>query len=138
MTSLNYRLSQVETNLVDYASWDETYNFVQNQNQQFVDTNFIDSTFQNLKLNIVAIMDNNKNVVYMQSYDLNNSGKSLTSQETKQTLSSYIGEYSSRNTAVSGLILLDNQPMMMAIAPILTGIGEGPARGGMLFGKYFR
>ena len=133
MTTLNYRLTQVEENVVDYSNWDDTYNFVKGNNPDYIGTNFVDSTFETLKLNLVIIFDNSKNVVYFQEYDLNNSAKIQSSQQNEQLLTQI---FSLTQNTSSGMILVDNQPMMMAVSPILTSTREGPAVGEMLFGKY--
>ena len=111
--AINYDLSQIEGNLVSYSVWDDSYNFVQNHNQNYIDLNFPDSTFESYGLNLAAIVDNNKNLIYCQSFDLNNSVKVQTSNESKQLLISNnaLWTFSSLNSTISGILLVDNIPM---------------------------
>jgi signal transduction histidine kinase len=136
--AINYRLSQLEGKVKDYSFWDDTYNFVQNRNEDYIENNFVDETFENLGLNLIAIVDENRSIAYCQSFDLNNSVKIQTSEETEKLLSSddYIWAFQSDEEALSGLALFNGQPALVASSSILTSLNEGPAMGGMIFAKY--
>ncbi len=135
---LNYQISGLATEVSDYAFWDESYTFVQNQDFQYIDRNFIDSTFENLNLNLVTIVNENTDLLYCQFYDQNSSAKIQTSEEIKDRLISdnMLWDFQMSNEPISGILLVDNKPMLIATAPILTSTLDGPAVGGMLFGKY--
>ena len=38
-----YRLEALKANTRDYAAWDDTYQFVQDKNPEYIDNNFIDN-----------------------------------------------------------------------------------------------
>ena len=137
--ALNDNEASLESKVFDYSGWDDTYSFVQDKSQQYLDGNFEDATFQNLKLNFVAILDNSKNILYSQSYNLNNSEKVSTSSELTQLLNTdkVISPSIDNNSVISGLILVNNQPMLIASAPILTSELQGPVMGRLVFGQYF-
>jgi sensor domain CHASE-containing protein len=139
ISTINYRVVDLTGRVKDYSFWDETYNFVQNENIDYVENNFVDSTFENLNLNLIAIVNNSRSLVYCQSFDLNNSAKVQTTEETREVLTSdnYIWAFQSTENTISGLMLVDNQPMLFATAPILNSLSQGPMMGGMLFGKLF-
>lgn len=44
-------LELVKSVVKDWAPWDDTYLFVQNKNQDYIDNNLMESTFTNLKIN---------------------------------------------------------------------------------------
>ncbi len=138
INTINYRITDLTGGVKDYSFWDDTYNFVQNENEDYIENNFVDETFENLNLNLIAIINNNRSLVYCQSFDLNNSAKVQTTEETIKVLTSdnCIWAFQSMEDTVSGLMLVDNQPMLVATAPILTSLNQGPIMGGMLFGKY--
>jgi sensor domain CHASE-containing protein len=137
-STISYRLSQLTGKVKDYSFWDDTYSFVQNLNQDYVENNYVDDTFVNLNLNLIAIVNNNRSLVYCQSFDLNDSAKVQTSEETRSVLTSdeFIWTFPSTEGTISGIMLVDNQPMLVATGPILTSLSQGPIMGGMLFGKY--
>lgn len=136
LTTLNYRLLELQEKVKDYSSWDDTYVFVQTHNQDYVERN-LNTAFKNLRLNLIAVVDNNGNLVYCESYDLNHAMPLETSQGTKDYLTDKaIWGFESADQSKSGIISLDNQPVLVSISPILTSSGEGPIMGEMLFGKY--
>ena len=135
---LDYNINGLAVKVSDYAFWDDTYNFVQDENKYYIANNFPDSTFENLNLDLVAIVNNKTSLVYFQSYDHDNSVKVSTTEQIQQLIvadSTLWGFQSSENT-FSGLLTVDNRPMMVAVAPVLTSQTQGPVLGGMLFGKY--
>jgi signal transduction histidine kinase len=138
LSTINYSLTILQGQLKDYSCWDDTFNYVQNKNQEYVENNFVESTFENLNLNLLVIVDNNRSLVYCQSFDLNNSVKVQTSEETRKILTSNenIWAFNSTEDITSGVMKFDNQPMFVATSPILTSLNQGPIMGGMLFGRY--
>jgi signal transduction histidine kinase len=137
LTTLNYRLSQLQSRAIDYAAWDDTYDFVQSYNQEYADAN-LDTAFDNLNLNIIATIDNSDNLVYCKSYDVKYSSPVNSNQETINQLQSdqTIWNFQSVDDLKSGIILLDNRVTLIATAPVTTSQKDGPILGGMLFGNY--
>src|SRR5262245_47185050 len=54
----------------DWASWDETYQFVQGSNPGFIDENMMDSTFWTVNINLMMFVDPNNQIVYTKAVDL--------------------------------------------------------------------
>ncbi|MBS7656999.1 hypothetical protein KEJ33_03655 [Candidatus Bathyarchaeota archaeon] len=48
---------RISTFFHDWASWDDTYNFVQNANPNYIQTNLVDETFINSKLNLMLFFN---------------------------------------------------------------------------------
>ncbi len=138
LTTLNFMLSQMKNKVVDYAAWDETYSFIQSYDPNYVKEN-LDTSFENLNLNLVATIDNSGNMVYCKVYDDNYSEPTDCSQETVAQLQAdtTIWTFQTVDDAKSGMILLgDDKILLLATAPIVTNQKDGPMRGGMLFGSY--
>jgi signal transduction histidine kinase len=136
LSVINYRLSELEGIVRDYSAWDEAYDYIQTLNQKFTEENF-GTAFENFNLNLIAVVNANNNLVYCQTYDSAKSSMIPTSQETITQLQSNnrIWAFESTNHLISGIMLLDDQPVLVATAPILRSSEEGPIRGGMLFGR---
>jgi sensor domain CHASE-containing protein len=134
---VNYQISDLTTEVCDYAYWDDTYNFSQNQTQAYLDNNFVDSTFINLNLNLVIIINNGNDLLYCQSFDLTEEVKVQITEDAKTTLTTdaLLWNFQSIDT-ISGVMLVDGKPLLVASAPILTSSGEGSAVGRLLFGTY--
>lgn len=135
---IEYRTSDLEVKVSDYAFWDDTYEYVQNKNEEYILSNFVDSTFENLQLNCVVIVNNQIEVIYQQEYDLGASIKYDIDRETQEFLIDcpHIWNFQYKDNAISGLMLVENKPMMIATSPVLSSDKQGPIMGGMLFGKF--
>jgi signal transduction histidine kinase len=135
---LNYSVSDMVVKVADYASWDDSYHFAQFENKEYLSNNFADSTFENLGLNLVVIVNSKTDLLYCKSFDLQQSVEVPTTQETIDNLvsDSKIWQFQSLNETNSGLIVFNGKPMIIASAPIITSDLQGPIMGGMLFGRY--
>lgn len=137
-SSINYRISQLTRAVKDYAWWDDTYYYVENRNLDYTETNFVDSTFENLRLNLIAILDNDHGIVYAKMFDLNDSIANEVDEELQEMLiaGSQSWIFESDDYAFSGLVSVNNEPMMIAGTQILTSLCEGPPVGELVFGTY--
>ena len=48
----------------DWSSWDDTWDFVQGNKDDYIENNLVEATFVNLKLDLLIICDLNGNVVW--------------------------------------------------------------------------
>ncbi len=58
----------------DWGSWDDSYEYVQNRNESFAKGNLIDESFSNTRLNLICLLDVNRNIIWGEVRDM----KSLT------------------------------------------------------------
>ena len=63
-------LSNLESTSGDWAARNDSYNFVQGLNRDFVANNLLDSTFTNLRLNFMVFLDDSRRPVYAKFFDL--------------------------------------------------------------------
>jgi signal transduction histidine kinase len=137
ISALHYRLDELKSKVIAYSAWNETYDYVQSLDQEYVENFYIDKTFENLNINLVVIF-NDDSLLYYKSYDFASSSEVQLSDEAKSMLRTdeILWTFGSEEETVSGILSLDNRPMMIVSAPILTDIYSGPIRGGLLFGRY--
>lgn len=121
----------------DWASWDETYTFVDGANDAYIEDNLTDSALLALRLNLMLFIDPSGQVVFGKAVDL------LEQQEAPvpQSLLAQLSPdnpllHSDLNSGVSGLILLPEAPILVASRPILTNEDQGPSRGTLIIGRY--
>jgi len=72
LSSLSNDVSDLRSKTNDYAAWDETYNFIINPNNQYVDANLADPTFTIQRLNLVLFINSSGQIVYGKAFDLQN------------------------------------------------------------------
>ena len=56
----------------DWGSRDDTYNFVKDDNSDYLTDNLIPGTFEKLRLNLIIIVNNQGGIIYQGAYDLKN------------------------------------------------------------------
>ncbi len=130
-------LSLQRTNL-DWAGWDDSYQFMADYDENFLISNINDLTFTALNINVMLFINPSGQIIYGKGFDLSGA----KSVPISAALSSHINPESpvvsnaaeQRNT--SGLLLLPEGPMLISACPILTSKGEGPVRGTLLIGRY--
>lgn len=122
----------------DYATWDDTYAFVEAPQEAYLRSNIVPETFHALHLDTLLIFDARGALLYGAGYD--RSKKSIV--PVSPDLLTYLRENGlvtpsgSSREVIKGLVLLPEGPMMVSAAPILRSSGEGPAGGMLIFGRY--
>ncbi|MEL7669027.1 CHASE4 domain-containing protein [Methanobacterium sp.] len=132
---LSGEISDLNKTINDWAVWDDTYIFIQNHNSRYIQSNLLNSTFTDLKLNLVIYVDNSGNIVYGKEFDLQKKEEKPVSESIKKYISKDNILLSSQD-GVKGIIMLPEGPMIIDSHPILTSNGDGPSRGTLIFGRY--
>lgn len=122
---------------LEYSQWNKTYEFMENHNKDFIDSNFNDdlSSFKNLNISFLAFVDNsgeiifNKNIIntLYKSPDLNhNIQKDIISKLNSFT----------NSKSFTGILLSNNVPVLINARPIVKNDGSGPTKGTLVLVKY--
>jgi PAS domain S-box-containing protein len=120
----------------DYATWDDTYTYVEDRNQDYIDTNYLDSSFANLRLNLVLIIDQDNQLLYGRQFDLvAGQAVSLSKELTNFAPDNPMLRATEDLTPVIGLMSIGGQSMLIASQPILASDSSGPAHGRLIFGR---
>jgi sensor domain CHASE-containing protein len=67
--AFNQEVVNLQTGVWDWGVWDDTYEFMQTRNADYLETNFIEETFLSLGIQMVAIFDRDQNLVYGQTLE---------------------------------------------------------------------
>ena len=135
--SLSSEISDLNKTINDWAVWDDTYTFIQNHNSRYIQSNLVNSTFADLKLNLIVYIDNSGNIVYGNGFDLQTKEEKPIPESIKGYISKNSILLNSQNRdGVKGVIMLPEGPMIIDSHPILTSNGNGPSRGTLIFGRY--
>ena len=122
----------------DWATWDATYAFIEDHNQQYIDENVSEATTARLGLSVLIYLDRAGQLVISQGFDAD-SGKATplpASLLPHLNLSDQLLQARDGNGGVTGVIMLPEGPLMVAARPILTSDGSGPSRGTLIMGHY--
>jgi len=138
LAALSYLISDLEADTADRASWDDTYAFIDDGNDEYIQSNLVDETFITLRLNLMLFVHSSGNIVFSKAFDLENEEETPIPQDLLAHLSegSLLLSQADTHNFTSGFISLKRGPVLIASQPILTSEDEGPARGTLIFARY--
>lgn len=62
-------LKSLEILCIDWAFWDDTYEFIKDRNERYIASNLVESTFVDTKINVMVFVDKNGELVFSKFYD---------------------------------------------------------------------
>ncbi|HIH74700.1 MAG TPA: PAS domain-containing protein [Methanosarcina sp.] len=133
LTEQNYLDNMVQ----DWACWDDTYRFIDDRNQGYINVNLQNQTLAGLKVNLMLFLNDTGSVVYVKSIDIETGQEKPVPEELLIMVENGAFSSKSENDSISGYILLNENPMFISCHPILTTTYEGPVKGTLIFGRYF-
>ncbi len=138
LAALSDELNTMSSMTRDYASWDDTYAFIEDANDEYAQVNLVDETFTNLGLNAMAFVNTSGRVVFRKTFDLQNESETPFPESLNRHLApgALLLQHVEPESSMTGIVLLPEGPMLVASRPILTSEYEGPIRGTLIFGRY--
>ncbi|MEM6502452.1 MAG: PAS domain S-box protein [Cyanobacteria bacterium P01_C01_bin.89] len=140
---LSDNATDLDATAQDYAEWDDTYAFMSDRNPGYLRSNFLDRTFDYLRLNILVILDSQGQTIYSQGYSLDNQRFREVSESFNESLTAgkllseaVTGRAQSPSFRKNGLLVLPEGPILVASRSIVTSDGTGPVRGTLIVGRY--
>lgn len=131
-------LNQLEQNAKDYAVWNDSCDYLANQNRDYEAENLTYMTFENLDLDMIVYADKDGRYVYAKGMDENRKRVVPIYEGVQAKLEKYgVLTNLDINFKVKGLVLLEEGLMMISSHPIIAGDGEGPVRGNLILGRFF-
>jgi methyl-accepting chemotaxis protein len=136
--ALSNRLAALESKMKDWAYWDDSYKFIEDGNQDYIDSNLSEGALTNMGLNLMAFVDTKGKVVFGASNDLaaGKSGPLPAGFEALLQGDSLLLKHTDEPQAISGIVNLPQGPMLITSLPILTSNSEGPWRGAIIVGRF--
>jgi sensor domain CHASE-containing protein len=138
VNALNRDLQSLSSMTSDWASWDESYQYVQDHNTEFQAKNLTDESFSNASLNLICYVDREHRVVWGEVRDI----ESMQTIDVPdlfaaiQSKSSTITHHDNIDDAKSGIVLTSKGPMLLAARPIITTKRHGPMMGTLIMGRF--
>jgi len=137
VTVINTEVGELDGKTADWAWWDDTYQFMQNKNDAYIENNVIDEAFINLQLNFMIFIDTSGQIVYARAYDyVDKQPISEVGSFTTAFLENIRKwNFTDLNDSRSGVILCSNHIAIVSAKPILTSQITGPIVGTLVFGR---
>lgn len=138
LEALSDELSAMSGYASDWGAWDESYEFVVNPNQSYIEKNLQDESAFNMGFNLFLIMNSSGGIVLIRSYDLENRTHVQASEGLEEHLSGNMPllYHPDNKSHSAGIILLPEGLMLVASSPIMDNERIQPIRGSMIFGRY--
>ncbi|MBO0352291.1 response regulator [Phormidium pseudopriestleyi FRX01] len=143
LQSLQETLNELESIARYHAEWDDTYSFITPGDPNYVNSNFGNETFVQLKLNLLLMLDEQGKPVFSKAFDLQQKAEipmpgviQEIAEAYQEQIEKKFTETGHHNHPLSGIVLLPQGPALIAAQSILTSRGKGPYRGTLWVGRF--
>ncbi len=135
--ALESELNNLEIKISDWAQWDDTYAFLENKNEDYLQVNLQDSALDLLRLHFVVLTDVHGTILFKKQIDAD--GKSMAfSPSFEGYISTHpqLFEPENNESVHSGLITLPEGVVVMTTRAVTTSDGLSPTKGTISFGYF--
>jgi len=120
---------------LDWSNWDDTLEFTIGQRPEYIKENMMNSSFTNLRINMMVLVDAQGLVKFAKTVDLNTGSDIPTPPEfTGKMLEN--GFIINHDGVLKGIVSLSWASMLITASPILDSNGNGPSAGTFIMGKW--
>lgn len=135
--ALSSDIDQLNSTVGDWAPWDDTYTFMTDRNQNYINRNLNVETLSNLRLNLILFIDPYDQLVFAKAVDFQAKSELPVPQNLLNNLFSKGNLVChTESDMFKGIILLPEGPMLISSQPILTSAWKGPVGGTLIMGRY--
>ena len=136
---INKEIKSLDVLCKNHAYRDDIYEFVRNENKDYLKSNFLPTDFEDNRIDFVIIADNSGNTLYSQAYDYENKKPAAVSPDIKDFLNNnpqllFAGiSYADK---VSGIFNVSDKYVIYSSNKIIKSNNSGPALGSLIMGRY--
>lgn len=123
----------------DWAYWNDTYEFVEDLNEEYVADNINPFALQNLDVDLMVFLNENQQVAKYFAIDPESHEPTGCPEDFQRWLESPnpLTVHTTLESAASGYLWFDDSLVVVVSRPILTSEGDGPIHGALILGKVF-
>ncbi|MDH3663228.1 MAG: ATP-binding protein [Alphaproteobacteria bacterium] len=134
--SIDNEIKHLSLLTFDWAAWNDTYEFVVDQDPDYAESNLVWTSFSGSNLNLIHFYDIQGRLVWGESYDLETEEPlELAEFPDHLALGHPFIAHASPESDIVGIVLTSAGPMLLASRPIITSDQEGPIRGTLMMGR---
>ncbi|MFH0968539.1 MAG: CHASE4 domain-containing protein [Methanobacteriota archaeon] len=122
----------------DWAPWDDTFNFVNGNDADYVRSNLQSTGFDNLNLNLIVLTNIQGEIMFSGAYDLQNKTMVPVPDFFNRNLDPHhpLMNMSDPHHITAGIFMLPEDPMIIASQPIVHSDFSGQPQGVVIMGRY--
>lgn len=136
---LEREMDNLSIKQADWARWDDTYQFIADRNEQYIDSNLNDESFGLIDVDMMAFVNNSNEIVYSkQVYDRKPGQNAIPASFLNyfQGESSLLDFGSDLVSVKRGILTTPDAVLLVSAQPISTSDGKGVRRGTLIFARY--
>ena len=135
--ALQTELNSLNSFLMDWAEWDDSYKFVAKLHPEYIKKNLSPSTFLSQKLQLMVFLDNNLNIIYGTTFDPASNTFHPLSEGFKDHLGpdSPLFRHQELGRSVRGIVAMPESPLWVASLPIIDSERTRPPKGILIVGR---
>ncbi|MCY6354297.1 EAL domain-containing protein [Clostridium sp. ZS2-4] len=123
---------------LEYSQWDETYEFMENHNKHFIDSNFSDdlNSFKNLNISFLAFINNSGEIIFNKTITSTLYTSSDLDHNVQRDIISRVNSFTN-SKRFTGILIHNNLPIFISAQPVVKNDSSGPVKGTFILVKYF-
>jgi sensor domain CHASE-containing protein len=135
--ALDREIEHLTVQCKDWAAWDDTYQFVEDLNEEYKDVTLLIESYEAADLNLIYYFNTSRQLVWGEVYDMGGEEPTLldTVVDDLEADGGDLTWHDGIDSVKSGIVNTRHGPMLIASLPIVTSENEGPARGALLMGR---
>ena len=138
-SAFDREIAELDRQVKDYASWDDTDRFIQDLNPAYARSNLIETTQIDNKFDVMIYADLTGRILVSRAYDRARRAERPVPKGLLERLAPGSPLLLRENAASgrAGLLVLPEGAFLVSAHPVLTSRDAGPARGTILFARAF-
>lgn len=131
--AIKREIQHLDLSATDWSVWDDTYRFVQDRNEAYLEANLNKQAINSLKVNLLFIFDADQQQVWGMVYDLDGQQEIVIPGLTEQLGNIHLTEL---DATVEGVLITAHGPLLISAKPVLTSDNKGPVKGYVVLGRF--
>jgi len=141
LNQFNQENSNLGSVATDWSVWDDTYFFVEDKNETYINNNLLYEIFQDIGINFMLFYNNSDALIFSRVYDFQLKNETILPASLYTYISNNKGSlltHQNLESSQTGIILYDTKetPLLISITPILHSNREGPIHGLLIMGRF--
>ncbi|MDY6991899.1 MAG: adenylate/guanylate cyclase domain-containing protein [Pseudomonadota bacterium] len=132
--AVHYEAEILSSKTADWATWNETYQFVQDHNQAYIENNLSNDELATLTINLMIFVDRQQQIVDFRTDNMPAGWEQAILFEFLHAHPNLL-THATPESAIYGLITLPKHVLIVASRPVIRNDGTGPIQGSLLFAR---
>src|SRR5262249_40919764 len=135
LSALNDDLAKLDFTTRDWAEWDDTFAYINDENQNYVNVNLKDATISRLNIDVMMYVRNDGHLVFCTCFELKERKKTLLIPDLRNHISNSdpLFRFGPNQNSIVGILTTRDGILLVASRKIMSGEGSGPVAGTLVF-----